>query len=100
MYIHYCTSLGDYSKILEISRLLTSVLVQAFSDKTLAQSVHQETLVELERDIFGYLIDEKLLCIENIEQLNRAYNLLMGHIVEHTNRNAIFGYVHVHVQCL
>ena len=53
--------------------------------------MHQETLVELERDIFSYLIDDKLVCIENIEQLIRAYNILMGHIVEHSKRNAIFG---------
>ena len=85
------SSPGDYSQVLDISRILTSVLVQVFSDKTLAQSVHQETLVELERDIFSYLIDDKLVCIENIEQLIRAYNILMGHIVEHSNRNAIFG---------
>lgn len=65
--------------------------IQVFSSKDLAATVRQETLVELERDVFGYLIDDKLLCLENIAQLNRVYNVLMGHIVESSDRNAIFG---------
>ena len=80
-----------YTEILNTSRTLASILVQVFSDESLAKKVHQETLVELERDIFGYLIDEKLLCLESIAQLNRVYNVLMGHIVENTDKNAIFG---------
>lgn len=82
-----------YTKILNTSRTLAGILVQVFNDESLATKVHQETLVELERDIFGYLIDEKLLCLDGIAQLNRVYNVLMGHIVEKTNKNVIFGLV-------
>ena len=54
-------------------------------------SHYKKTLVEVERDVFGYLVDEKLVKLSEIAQLNRAYNQLMGNVVGHSNSNAAFG---------
>ena len=90
-HLSMATSPEDYQRVLDMSRTLAGVLTQVFLEVSLAKKVRQETLVELERDIFGYLIDDRLHCLENIAQLNRVYNVLMGHVVENTDRNAIFG---------
>ena len=46
---------------------------------------------QVERDVFGYLVDEKLLKLAEIAQLNRAYNQLMGNMIGNCNSNAAFG---------
>ena len=83
----------DKQRVLTLSQTLARVLDKVFEHKELAMEVRPDTLVELQRDIFGYLIDERLTCLEDIAQLYRAYNVIMGKVVDNTNRNAIFGYV-------
>lgn len=81
----------DKQRVLTLSQSLARVLDKVFEHKELAMEVRPDTLVELQRDIFGYLIDERLTCLEDIAQLYRAYNVIMGKVVDNTNRNAIFG---------
>ena len=76
---------------MEMSRHLTAVMDTVFSVSDLAGACTQRTLVEVERDVFGYLVDEKLVKLSEIAQLNRAYNQLMGNVVGHSNSNAAFG---------
>ena len=47
----------------------------------------------MERDIMGYLIDEKLLKLEDIAQLNRSFNYLMLRLCENCNKTTLFGSV-------
>ena len=74
-----------------MGRHLTAVMDTVFSVDDLACGCTQETLVEVERDVFGYLVDEKLLKLAEIAQLNRAYNQLMGNMIGNCNSNAAFG---------
>jgi len=62
-----------------------------FSEPTLASVATQESLIEVERDIMGYLIDEKLLKLEDIAQLNRSFNYLMLRLCENCNKTTLFG---------
>jgi len=64
---------------------------QVFSEPTLASVATQESLIEVERDIMGYLIDEKLLKLEDIAQLNRSFNYLMLQLCENCNKTTLFG---------
>jgi len=64
---------------------------QVFSEPTLASVATQESLIEVERDIMGYLIDEKLLKLEDIAQLNRSFNYLMLRLCENCNETTLFG---------
>ena len=64
---------------------------QVFSEPTLASVATQESLIEVERDIMGYLIDEKLLKLEDIAQLNRSFNYLMLRLCENCNKTTLFG---------
>ena len=85
------SSPAEQEQVMELGRHLTAVMDAVFSEKELACVAGQETLVEVERDVFGYLMDERLLKLEEVAQLNRAYNQLMGKLVENANSNAVFG---------
>ena len=82
---------AEEHRVMELGRHLTAVMDAVFSVKELACVSGQETLVEVERDVFGYLMDERLLKLEDVAQLNRAYNQLMGKVVENSSSNAVFG---------
>lgn len=66
-------------------------LIQVFSEPTLAHVATQECLIEVERDIMGYLVDERLLKLEDIAQLIRSFNYLMLRLCENCNKTALFG---------
>ena len=53
----------------------------------------QESLVEVEHDIMSYLVDERLLKLEEVAQLNRSFNYLMLRICDNCNMTALYGYV-------
>ena len=97
MRINFTTNLSraatpvDQKQVMEMGRHLTAVMDTVFSVGDLACGCTQETLVEVERDVFGYLVDEKLLKLAEIAQLNRAYNQLMGNMIGNCNSNAAFG---------
>ena len=78
-------------KVMELGRKLTAILNGVFSQSELASVVSQETLVEVEKDIFSYLIDEWLLRLKDVAQLNRSYNVVMTRIIENANKNVTFG---------
>ena len=70
---------------------LTSCLVVLFSESSLAVKASQDSLVEVERDIMTYIIDERLLELEEAPQLIRSFNYLMMKICENSDKTAIFG---------
>ena len=70
---------------------LTSCLVVLFSESSLAVKASQDSLVEVERDILTYIIDERLLKLEEAPQLIRSFNYLMMKICENSEKTAIFG---------
>ena len=94
------TTPAEQQKVMEMGRHLTAILDTVFSVKELAYVSTQETLVEVERDIFGYLVDERLLRLAEVAQLNRAYNQLMSNVVGNSSCNAAFGCVCVCVVCV
>ena len=70
---------------------LTACLVSVFSQPSLACSVSQDTLVQVETDVMGYLVDDRLLVLEEVAQLNRSFNFLMLHVVDNSDKTAVFG---------
>lgn len=81
----------DDQQVMDLARQHTALLFAVFSEKALASVVSQGTLVEVERDVFGYLMDERLLRLEDVAQLIRAYNQLMGKVVDNADTNLVFG---------
>ena len=76
---------------MHLGKKLTSCLVVLFSESSLAVRVSQDSLVEVERDILTYLVDERLLKLEDAPQLIRSFNFLMLRICENSEKTAIFG---------
>lgn len=80
---------------------LTACLVGVFSQPSLACGVTQDTLVQVETDVMSYLVDDKLLVLEEVAQLNRSFNFLMLHVVDNSDKTAVFGsLLHVLMQSL
>ena len=84
-------NIADPKLVILMGRHLTAVMNTIFSVGDLACDCTQETLVEVERDVSKYLVDEKLLKFPEVAQLNRAYNQLMRNMVDNCNSNAAFG---------
>ena len=76
---------------MQLGKKLTSCLVALFSESSLAVKASQDSLVEVERDILTYIVDERLLKLEDAPQLIRSLNFLMLRICENTGKTAIFG---------
>lgn len=70
---------------------MTACLVSVFSQVPLASAVTQDTLVQVETDVMGYLVDDRLLVLEEVAQLNRSFNFLMLHVVDNSDKTAVFG---------
>ena len=76
---------------MHLGKKLTSCLVVLFSEASLAIKASQDSLVEVERDVLSYLVDERLLKLEEAPQLIRSFNFLMLRICENSEKTAIFG---------
>lgn len=76
---------------MKLGKRLTSCLVLLFSEPSLAVEASQDSLVEVERDILTYLVDERLLKLEEAPQLIRSFNFLMLRVCENSEKTAIFG---------
>ena len=76
---------------MHLGKKLTSCLVVLFSEASLAVKASQDSLVEVERDVLSYLVDERLLKLEEAPQLIRSFNFLMLRICENSEKTAIFG---------
>ena len=76
---------------MHLGKKLTSCLVVLFSESSLAVKASQDSLVEVERDILSYIVDERLLKLEDAPQLIRSLNFLMLRICENSEKTAIFG---------
>lgn len=76
---------------MQLGKKLTSCLVLLFSEPSLAVKASQDSLVEVERDTLTYLVDERLLKLEEAPQLIRSFNFLMLRICENSEKTAIFG---------
>ena len=76
---------------MHLGKKLTSCLVVLFSESSLAVKASQDSLVEVERDILTYIVDERLLKLEDAPQLIRSLNFLMLRICENSEKTAIFG---------
>ena len=76
---------------MHIGKKLTSCLVGLFSEPSLAIKASQDSLVEVERDILTYIVDERLLKLEDAPQLIRSLNFLMLRVCENSEKTAIFG---------
>lgn len=76
---------------MRVGKRLTSCLVILFSETSLAVKATQDSLVEVERDVIAYLVDERLLKLEEAPQLIRSLNFLMLRVCENSEKTAIFG---------
>ena len=85
------TALNFPFQVMLMGKNLTSCLVVLFSESSLAVKASQDSLVEVERDILTYIIDERLLKLEEAPQLIRSFNYLMMKICENSEKTAIFG---------
>ena len=74
-----------------VGKRLTSCLVVLFSEASLAVKATQDSLVEVERDVITYLVDERLLKLDEAPQLIRSLNFLMLRVCENSEKTAIFG---------
>ena len=72
---------------MKLGRKLTAILNEVFSQSELVSAVSQDTLIEVEKDTFGY----QLLRLKDVAQLNRLYNVVMTRIIENANKNITFG---------
>ena len=79
----------DNQRVLELSRISARVLVKIFERPVLSVNATQPVLKNLIRDVFGYMIDDSLCVLEDIAQLNRAFNTLMAKVVDNSNKNAM-----------
>ena len=77
-------------QVMQLGKLLTSCLFTLFSEASLAEQASRDSLIEVEQDIIGYLVDERLLKLEEAPQFIRSFNCLMLRVCENTNKTAIF----------
>ncbi len=70
----------------------TNTHTQVFSEPSLASVASQESLIEVEHDIMSYLVDERLVKLEDAAQLIRSFNYLMLRICENSDKTALYGY--------
>ena len=73
------------------SKRLVSCVVAVFNETKLALAVNLECLCEVEGGILSYLCDDRLLKLEEVAQLNRAFNYLMYRMCENCEKTRLFG---------
>ena len=76
---------------MEHAKRLVSCVVTVFNETKLALASSQECLSEVEAAVLSYLCDDRLLKLEEVAQLNRAFNYLMYRICENCDKTALFG---------
>ena len=76
---------------MEHAKRLVSCLVTVFNETKLALVASQDSLCEVETGILSYLCDDRLLRLEEVAQLNRAFNYLMYRICENCEKTVLFG---------
>jgi response regulator RpfG family c-di-GMP phosphodiesterase len=76
---------------MNLGKLLTSCLFTIFSEPSLASRASKDTLMEVERDIMQYLVDDRMLKMEDAAQLLRTFNSLISNICDNGDKTAVFG---------
>ena len=74
-----------------MGKALISCLVVLFTESSLAVLVSQETLTEVEGDVMTYLVDSRLLKLEEAAQLIRSINYFMLRVCENADKTALYG---------
>ena len=85
------TCVCSYLQVMEHAKRLVSCVVAVFNEAKLALSASLECLCEVETAVLSYLCDNRLLKLEEVAQLNRAFNYLMYRICENCDKTALFG---------
>ena len=75
----------------ELGKRLTACLYTLFGEPSLAVLVSRDTLLEVERDVMGYLVDDQVLKLSEGTQMVRTLNSLMQRVCEHGEATAVFG---------
>ena len=75
---------------MEFGKCLTSCLFTLFCEPSLALQASVDTLMEIERDVMTYLVDEKLLKLPDAPQLLRTFNCLVLKICDNGDKTAVF----------
>ena len=79
-------------QVMEHAKKLVSCVVGVFNESKLAGAASLECLSEVETAVLSYLCDDRLLKLQEVAQLNRAFNYLMYRICENCDKTALFGY--------
>ena len=75
---------------MEHAKRLVSSVVAVFSATKLAVATSLECLCEVETAVLSHLCDDRLLKLEDVAQLNRAFNYLMYRICENCEKTVLF----------
>ena len=78
-------------QLMDFGRLLTSCLFTLFSEPSLASQASKDTLMEVEKDIMQYLVDDRMVKMEDAAQLLRTFNSLISNICDNADKTAVFG---------
>lgn len=78
---------------MDLGKFLTSCLFTLFSEPSLACRASKDTLMEVEKDVMLYLVDERMLKMEDAAQLLRTFNSLVSKICDNGEKTAVFGWV-------
>ncbi len=76
---------------MKLGKLLTSCLYTLFNEPTLACLASKGSLTELVKDVLTYLVDERMLKLEDVSQLFRTFNSLMLKICDDGDKTAVWG---------
>jgi cytoskeleton-associated protein 5 len=77
-------------QVMEHAKRLVSSVVALFSETKLAVAPSLGCLCEVETGVLSYLCDDRLLKLEEVAQLNRAFNYLMYRICENCEKTVLF----------
>ena len=75
----------------EVGKRLTSCIYCMFGEPSLVVLVTRDRLLEVEKDVMGYLSDEHVLRLSDGTYLIRTLNSLMQRLCENAEVNALYG---------
>lgn len=78
---------------MDLGKRLTSCLFVLFGEPSLASQASRDSLMEVEKDIMLYLLDERVLKLEEASQLFRTFNCLLLKLCDNGEKTAVFGSV-------
>jgi len=73
-----------------VGKRLTACLYLVFGEPSLVALVTRDRLLEVERDVMGYLSDEHVMRISDGTYLVRTLNSLMQRLCENAEVNALY----------